>query len=363
MVENKTYTVYRHVSPDGKSYVGLTKKNPIERWGYNGNGYHNQYFNKAIKKYGWDNIKHEILYTNLSLDEACQKEIDCIRKYNSYVAGYNQTFGGECDTSNPVIFINTGEVFEDIYIASKNFNIPYTTIRGYCNSNAISSRYDENGRYYCFAYYYPYKTYSIKDYIISKHRDSTIICLESGELYINAQEIERMTGLFATNIHKVCKRKYDNCGGLHFMYYKEYLEKGELYKTKKINTPRKVICLNNLTIYNSINKASIYYNVSHHGISLCCENKQTYAGIYNNEKLVWQYYDEYLINPKDINSIKYHNGGKKVLCVDTGEIFNSVIQASQIKKVDKTGISNCCLQKQKTCGGYRWKYLQEEDDG
>lgn len=44
------YIVYKHTSPSGKIYIGITSKVPRKRWS-NGNGYlNNDYFTKAIKK-------------------------------------------------------------------------------------------------------------------------------------------------------------------------------------------------------------------------------------------------------------------------------------------------------------------------
>lgn len=75
------YTVYIHTSPIGKVYIGITKMNPIRRWA-NGLGYKNcSHFFNAILKYGWDNIRHEILFTGLSKEEAEQKEIEFIRGF------------------------------------------------------------------------------------------------------------------------------------------------------------------------------------------------------------------------------------------------------------------------------------------
>ena len=53
------------------------------------------YFTNAIKKYGWANIEHKILYTNLSKEEAEQKEIELIKEYksNKREYGYNLTEG------------------------------------------------------------------------------------------------------------------------------------------------------------------------------------------------------------------------------------------------------------------------------
>lgn len=61
-------------------------------------GYQTQYvFWRAIQKYGWDNIQHEIVAENLSHDEACDLEIELIAKYktNNPKYGYNQTSGGD----------------------------------------------------------------------------------------------------------------------------------------------------------------------------------------------------------------------------------------------------------------------------
>lgn len=46
----KTYCVYKHVLPNNKIYIGITKQNPLLRW-KNGHGYkHCNYFYNAILK-------------------------------------------------------------------------------------------------------------------------------------------------------------------------------------------------------------------------------------------------------------------------------------------------------------------------
>ena len=91
------YIVYKHTAPNGKIYIGITKsKSPNKRW-RNGKGYwSNEYFTNAIYKYGWDNIKHEILFYNLLKEDAEQKEIELIAKYKSYNRkyGFNIEKGG-----------------------------------------------------------------------------------------------------------------------------------------------------------------------------------------------------------------------------------------------------------------------------
>lgn len=90
------YCVYKHTTPCGKVYIGITSQSVSSRW-RNGYGYQrNSYFWKAIQKYGWENIKHEILFDSLTKEEAEAKEIELIAEYCSTdsARGYNIDNGG-----------------------------------------------------------------------------------------------------------------------------------------------------------------------------------------------------------------------------------------------------------------------------
>lgn len=93
----KDYYVYKHTTPSGKVYIGITSQTPSRRWA-KGFGYKTQLrFFRAIMKYGWDNIKHEVLYEGLTKEEAEAKEIELISLHrssnNKY--GYNIENGGK----------------------------------------------------------------------------------------------------------------------------------------------------------------------------------------------------------------------------------------------------------------------------
>ena len=94
-VKEKTYVVYRHIFPNGKSYIGITCVKPYYyRWRA-GSSYRKQpKVHNAIKKYGWENIKHELLFENLSQKEANRIEQKMIAKYDSVKNGYNVSTGG-----------------------------------------------------------------------------------------------------------------------------------------------------------------------------------------------------------------------------------------------------------------------------
>lgn len=93
------YLVYKHTFPNNKVYIGITSQSVERRW-RNGNGYHhNLHFAFAIKKYGWENVKHEILFSGLTKEEAEAKEIELIAFYhsNDREFGYNNDSGGNAN--------------------------------------------------------------------------------------------------------------------------------------------------------------------------------------------------------------------------------------------------------------------------
>lgn len=95
---DKKYIVYIHEFPNSKVYIGVTCRKPEYRWD-NGKGYakNQRKIHNAILKYGWNNVKHKILYENLTRDQAEQKEIELIKFYNSTndKYGYNIEKGGK----------------------------------------------------------------------------------------------------------------------------------------------------------------------------------------------------------------------------------------------------------------------------
>ena len=66
---NKKYVVYEHVTPDGMYYFGQTQ-NVERRWSNNGAEYKGTALQPYIEKFGWENIKHIILFENQTKEDA-----------------------------------------------------------------------------------------------------------------------------------------------------------------------------------------------------------------------------------------------------------------------------------------------------
>lgn len=102
----KDYCVYCHITPANRKYVGISC-DPKKRWN-EGRGYSKNYiFYRAIKKYGWGNIKHIILYDGISLEEAKEIEANLISEWHltDRKYGYNlsSTKDGLCEESRKLM--------------------------------------------------------------------------------------------------------------------------------------------------------------------------------------------------------------------------------------------------------------------
>ena len=97
---DKMYKVYCHIFPNGKVYIGITRNSLVKRWG-NGKNYSScTLVNRALEKYGWENVTHKLLDVADTKEDAEEKERYWISQYNSTDRrhGYNLLPGG--DVSN-----------------------------------------------------------------------------------------------------------------------------------------------------------------------------------------------------------------------------------------------------------------------
>ena len=182
------YSVYKHTSPSGKVYIGITRQNPKIRW-RNGEGYlhKNKLGNygqpamaNALAKYpNWDEWQHEILFTDLTKEEAEKEEIKLIEEYKSYDEnfGYNIEFGG------------------------------HTVGR---KSEETKKRMSESKK-------------GSKNAMYGKpsHLRKKVRCIDTGIIYDSMTEAARDAGVERTAISNCCRGLTQTAGKLHWEYWRE----------------------------------------------------------------------------------------------------------------------------------------------
>ncbi len=132
---------------------------------------------------------------------------------------------------------------------------------------------------------------------------------------------------------------------------------------------RKCICVNTGKIYGSVVEAAKDTNSSSNHVSGCCRGTRSATRSKNtNQFLQWAYINEdgsYKIPDEHIpKEIKL---GKKVMCLNTMEIFDSVSDAGREMGCEASNISKCCKGKAKSAGKHpvtkehlRWKFYTED---
>jgi group I intron endonuclease len=117
----------------------------------------------------------------------------------------------------------------------------------------------------------------------------------------------------------------------------------------KSHNVKSVICLETQEIFSSINEASRKYgNLSNTTLSKCCQNKGITCGGYH-----WKFYNDWILltteKQQNIlnNLIRGKTNCRKVICLTTNEIFNSLTEAGNKYKISHGNISLCCQHKKK----------------
>lgn len=251
------YKVYKHTCPNGKVYIGITHQNPLTRWA-GGFGYETQtYFWRAIVKYGWINIKHEILYDNLSEDAAKAIEKQLIIEYNSQDinCGYNIDLGSDHLQSEEVrkksrqskigkkwserrrvAAIEYFEHFQGrtVYKYDKQGNLVETfkTVASAARDARISvetlrSRLKHNKKQEKFEYYYSYGKFEDmgKPYENGKYVKAPVDMYDMSLNFIkrfdSIMDAQRFLGINRSHISDVCKGRRLSYNGYIWRYHNE----------------------------------------------------------------------------------------------------------------------------------------------
>jgi len=305
-----------------KYYIGKRSCNcPIEKDTYLGSG---TLIKRAVKKYGKNKVTKAIICI-------CETEKEVFEKEKYYIGLFNackdKNFYNIADGGQGAIFLETRRKISEANIGK-----------------------------------------TIPDYqkeILSDIHKRKIICINTKQIYNGIEEVPKE--IRNSHINQCCRGVRTYCGTLpetgEKLMWAYVNENGEFDYPEIPSFDRKIndftyICLTTGKHYKSIGDASKDTKCNRNSIRDCCQGKQKTTYSKNGKKLQWQY------SERDEGTLQ---NNKKVLCITTKEIFDSIRIASRITNTATTSISGCCTGRLKTAGKHpitkeplQWKHYTEQ---
>ena len=339
MSKKRNYKVYVHINKiNGKRYYGITKQKVEKRWNY-GYGYRgNDYFTKAINKYGWDNFEHIVIVRGLTEEEAKWLEIELIREWDTTNRGkgYNITKGGD---SNPT---DNEETRKKIGESNKGREVSEETRRKMSESLKGKSLSEEHRKKISKA---------MKGRTLSEeHRKKISKAMKGrkGKYHPN----------YGKTLSKETRKKISEANKGREVSEETRRKISEANKGKQTgkDSPRaiKIYCVELDNYFDTVEEAGKYVGCSNTNISSVLRGKSKTAKGYH-----WLYADE--VNEENINNVLSKGKGKltKVYCVELDMYFDTVTEASKYVGRSGTSIRKVLNGERKTCGGYHWLYAED----
>ena len=318
----------------GQTRVGYKKRTNEHLYSLRKNIHNNDYLQRAWNKYGEESFSFSIVET-CDINELDDKETNWISHFRNSVGSYNLESGGNknkthCDESK----IKMSKA------SKKKWNNPEY-------ANPLRKKMKE--------------VHGGKNNINAKK----VICINTNEVFETMTEAANKYSLNMKNISQVCAGEKATTRGLQFAYYEENKE----YKLKEINPKtkgnhpcaRKIICINNGVVFDSVISASEHFNIKYTNLHQVVLGVNTTASGVDGELYQFAYYEEgkeYKL--KEVKNIKHP---KKVVCVTTNQVFNSTREAALKTSALQSKISMCCNGKRKTAGKLedgtplKWRFL------
>jgi len=219
---------------NNKIYIGQTIRSLNERISEYKNGLGNEYLNNAFNKYGWDNFEFSIIDTANTIEELNNKEIKYIIEYksNQKEFGYNIQSSG----NNATTTIDTINKMSKSHLGIKQ-NEEWINKRIAISGSDEAKKYGKR------------KSEDEKKQLSKKSAKFWLGKSRSDETKQKISKTKKMNGLSEYQKQKICKKVY------------------------RIN-----IKTNEITVFDSTNKASEYIGVNQSTISRWCSKQRIISG-------------------------------------------------------------------------------------
>ena len=395
---DRNNVVYKHTSPSGKVYIGITCLNPSRRWN-SGKGYKMQAaIGRAIKKYGWENFSHEILAENLTRAEASQKEQENIRLFQSDDPryGYNCTSGGDSQ------FYVSDEVRAKEREAKRRYisehpeyaakiSATITSLwrnEGYRRrmSAAISKGGKEHYRLHPeralaagirskqrwdnpdFRQKMKIRLADIKpsEYAIMRSiecRQTPVLCVDANRVFASLDDAAAFANVRKSCIRDCCLGIQETSGKYHWRYESDtendwIQRRNDYYALTGVSRVLSVVRIEDGSVFKNAHEAALSVNGDNSSIVACCRGKRKTAYGFH-----WSYLgDEELSNSEKRERYTHRktSSSKSVRCIETGTVFHSAQDAASWVNGAIGGtyqsILKCCRGERKSTHGYHWEY-------
>lgn len=201
------YSLYVHTSPSGKRYVGITGINPNRRW-QNGRVYDKcPAFRNAIEKYGWDNIRHDIIMSGLTKEEAERFEKLFIATFQTQ----NPEYGYNCESG--------GNIGKEVSVASRRKNSE--SHKGE-NNYMYGKHHTEDARKKMSEIQKRLRADNPrgKEYRekVSNLLKKSVVNLDTGEVFSSVKEASIKSGVCYSSISEVLRGHNKIAGGYRWVY-------------------------------------------------------------------------------------------------------------------------------------------------
>lgn len=314
---------------NGKKYIGKRSCHcPIEEDKYMGSG---TLLKRAIDKYGIENFTKKVLHICKDEDEAYKFEENHIESTKAYSDKkyYNIAYGGKGFRSEHVSSINRERWKNEDYKEKVSNSIKKAWSNPLVKEKISASiklswteeRKQARSEYMKENAYWKGK--KMPKYVLDKMSES-----HRGRKHSQQTKLK----ISRSNTGKILPRR------------------------EECKNSKKVVCINTGEVFNCMLSIEDKFGFSANHISQCCSGNRKSEGVIDGKRCGWMYYDDYKKIPKKdldilIKELSENKSHKKVVCINTGEVFNTVTEASQKYNIPNQNISSCCTQKgNKTAG-------------
>ncbi len=286
-----------------EKYIGVTHRRLEQRVSEHRGNKYNGHFQKALKKYGFENFNFYTLSKWKNYSEALEEEKRVIALIKPE---YNMTAGGEgivgrviteeelkrkkatrskTQGFKKIICLNDGKVFDAIRLAAEFYGILKHRISTVLKEKEISVKG------LMFAYYSDEllieenRKKIIQEKIQRKQRQKLyisaiksipVVCINDNQVYSSGSAAAEHYNLSPLTVANSCNGKCKSRSGLHFKFLENENEDNIVRENfvHKIHNAKKIICIEDNKTFNSIKETAAFYNASAGNIWAICSKKE-----------------------------------------------------------------------------------------